>query len=328
MNYTRITYVERKQIKRWLQEDNKGIREVARLLKRSPSTISRELRRNTGGRGYRAGQAQEKASSRAKRPGARKWKEWMWEEVKVKLLKGWTPEIISQRARKEGREFVCRESIYRRIYADGKKGGRIWESLPRAGRKRRRRCPRKEGRGRGVIPFRRGIEERPAQVEDRIEAGHWEGDLINGSSGSGHLVTLVERRSRLVLVGWVDSKEAGKVREQISHLLRRAGVLRTLTLDNGKEFAQHRLVEADTGVKVYFARPYHSWERGSNEQVNGLIRRMHPKGSSFAHLGSKECRKIEQSLNSRPRKCLGWQTPEEEMAILLAQAASAAACIS
>lgn len=253
------------------------------------------------------------------------WTEERWKEVTEKLPEGWTPEVISQRARKEGRRFVCKESIYQRIYREARQGGSKWESLPRAGRKRRRRCPRKEGRGRGVIPFRRDIAERPAQVESREEGGHWEGDLINGAGGSGYLVTLVERRSRLTLVGRVDTKEAGQVSKQIVRLLRRAGVRKTLTLDNGKEFAQHRAIEADTGVNVYFARPYHSWERGSNEQVNGLIRRIYPKGVSFAGLGRDELKKLELKLNKRPRKCLGWRTPEEEMAIVLERAAPAAA---
>lgn len=325
MKYTRITYLERKQIRRWRQEENRGIREIGRLLDKAPSTISRELKRNRGESGYRPGQAQEKAEQRAKRAGPRVWTEERWKEVTEKLPEGWTPEVISQRARKEGRRFVCKESIYQRIYREARQGGSKWESLPRAGRKRRRRCPRKEGRGRGVIPFRRDIAERPAQVESREEGGHWEGDLINGAGGSGYLVTLVERRSRLTLVGRVDTKEAGQVSKQIVRLLRRAGVRKTLTLDNGKEFAQHRAIEADTGVNVYFARPYHSWERGSNEQVNGLIRRIYPKGVSFAGLGRDELKKLELKLNKRPRKCLSWRTPEEEMAIVLERAAPAAA---
>jgi IS30 family transposase len=326
MNYTRISQVERKQMERWRQEESKSIREIGRLLGRAASTISRELRRDEESGGYGAVQAQRQAERKAKRSGPRVWTEGMKEEVKEKLEEGWTPEIISQRARKQGRRFVCKESIYQSIYRDAKQGGRQWEKLPRAGRKRRRRCPRKEGRGRGVIPFRRDIDQRPAQVEKREEGGHWEGDLINGAPGSGHLVTLVERRSRFTLVGRVQAKQAGAVRGQIIRSLRRARpMLRTLTLDNGKEFAEHRRIEAGAGVTVYFAKPYHSWERGSNEQVNGLIRRMYPKGTSFAGIGPDQLRQIERNLNTRPRKCLGWKTPEEEMTILLAQAAPVAA---
>jgi IS30 family transposase len=150
--------------------------------------------------------------------------------------------------------------------------------------------------------------------------------LVCEASGTGFLVTLVERRSRYALVGYVDSKHADKVQAEISRLLRRAGVRKTLTLDNGKEFARHQQITRKNQVEVYFARLYHSWERGTNENLNGLIRRLYPKGSSFAWFGQpggEGLAGLETWLNTRPPRCLAWQTPQEEMAVLRDQAALA-----
>jgi IS30 family transposase len=215
---------------------------------------------------------------------------------------------------------VCKETIYKHVYADAKAGGTLWAHLPRARRKRRRRCPRQEGRGRGRIPNQRMIDTRPAEVETRATVGHWEGDLINGAHETGNLVTLVERNTRFSLVGRTDSKEAEAVTRAICALflpLPQASRL-GLTLDNGKEFARHEEMARTTGMDVFFARPYHSWERGTNENTNGLIRRLHPKKSSFAGIGKAELKRIDTYLNDRPRKCLGWMTPREKMAAFLA----------
>jgi IS30 family transposase len=168
---------------------------MAALLFRSPSTISREIKRNSGRRGYRPKQAQALAEERAKRPGPRRFTEAVRKDAEGKLRQGWTPDIICGRARLEGRAHVCKETVYKHIYADAANGGDLWTHLPRAKRRRKRRCPRQDGRRRGVIPGRRGIETRPAEVELRLKVGHWEGDLVVGKNGSGYLVTLVERAS-------------------------------------------------------------------------------------------------------------------------------------
>lgn len=317
--YRRVTEEQREQMERWKRE-GKGVREMARLLAKAPSTVSRELRRNRGGRGYRHKQAHAKAMERARRGGFRKWTSEMREETGTLLRAGWTPAMISWRARKEGRVFVSRETIYQRLYQEAEKGDETWKYLVRAGRKRKRRCPRVEGRGRGIIPNRKGIEERPARVELREEGGHWEGDLVVGAGNTGYLVTLVERRSRYTLVGYVKEKTSRLVSEELIRMLKRTSVLRTLTVDNGKEFAGHEAVAAASGAEVYFARPYHSWERGSNENVNGHIRRRYPKGASFREFGEDGGRAIEAleaRLNNRPMRCLGWETPAEAMAELV-----------
>jgi IS30 family transposase len=321
MTYKRITKEERIFIYRWGKED-KSINEMGRLLGRAPSSISREISRNTGGKSYRPKQAHEKSREKAKRPGIRQFTEEIRIDAETRLKYGWTPDIISNRAKLEGRPYVCKETIYKYIYADAKKGGNLWTNLPRSKRKRRRRCPRVEGRGRGKIPNQRMIETRPKEVETRKVAGHWEGDLINGAHGTGNLVTLVERKFRFTLVGRTKTKEANEVTNEMCDLFESLPAITRsgLTLDNGKEFAWHEKIAAKVNIDVFFANPYHSWERGTNENTNGLIRRLHPKKSSFAGIGVAELAKIETYLNDRPRKCLGWYTPREKMAAFLSSA--------
>lgn len=313
MTYTHVTSEERRLIHQWKQEGFNQ-RKIAGLLSRAPSTISRELKRNTGQRGYRPRQAQAFADKRAKRPGRRRFTDVVRKDVEEKLVQGWTPEIICERARLEGRAHVCKETVYKYVYEDASKGGDLWKHLPRAKRRRKRRCPRQDGRRRGVIPGRRGIETRPAEVELRTKVGHWEGDLVAGKNADGYLVTLVERVTRFALVGWSPSKEADVVAPVIIGLFTEANTpIDGVTFDNGKEFARHELIARALQADVYFARPYHSWERGTNENTNGLIRRIYPKESSFEDIGKEDLRRIDLFLNDRPRKCLGWMTPRERM---------------
>lgn len=321
VSYTRVTGEERRLIYEWLQE-GKCFREIARLLKRAASTVIREVLRNTGGRGYRPKQAQEFAEGRASRPGPRRFTDEVRRDAEEKLLKGWTPEMICGRAQLEGRAHVCKETVYKHVYKDAKAGGDLWKNLPRAKRKRKRRCPRQEGRGRGLIPGRRGIETRPPEVELRVKVGHWEGDLVVGANATGYLVTLVERVTRYTLTGWSATKEADEVAEVVIRLLSAIGIACTgITFDNGKEFARHAEIASALKADVFFARPYHSWERGTNENTNGLIRRLFPKSESFAGIGEAELQRIDTFLNDRPRKCLGWKTPREVMGAFLAAAA-------
>jgi len=321
VTYRRVTVVERRLIRMWRQA-RYGQREIARRLGRSPSSICREIARNSGGNGYQPHQAQAMAQERAKRPGPRRFTEEVKEDAETRLKDGWTPDMISGRARLEGRPWVCKETIYTHIYADAKMGGDLWKNLPRARRKRRRRCPRDDGRRRGQIPNRRMIDTRPSEVETRATVGHWEGDLINGASKTGNLVTLVERKTRFTLVDRTGTKEAEEVTRSICGRFAEMPLASrlSLTLDNGKEFAFHEQMATKTGMDVFFARPYHSWERGTNENTNGLIRRLHPKKSSFRRIGKAALKRIDRFLNDRPRKCLGWMTPREKMAAFLAPA--------
>lgn len=321
MSYTRVTDIERSQI-HVLRQAGKGNNEIARIIGRDKGTVSREVRRNKGLKGYRHQQAHRKARERAERPGPRRFTEEVRLDAEEKLRKGWTPEQVCGRAEREGRAHVCKETVYKHVYADAKAGGGLWKNLPRAKRKRRRRCPRQEGRGRGMIPGRRGIETRQPEVELRIAVGHWEGDLVVGAHATGYLVTLVERVTRYTLVGWSATKEADEVKCVVIRLLAAIGVACTgITFDNGKEFARHAEIAAALNADVFFARPYHSWERGTNENTNGLIRRLYPKSESFASICGADLRRIDTFLNDRPRKCLGWRTPREVMDAFLAAAA-------
>jgi IS30 family transposase len=319
--YERVTKTERNLIRMWRQAGY-GQREIARRLGRAASTISREIVRNTGRCGYQPRQAHRMAQERARRPGPRRFTEEVKRDAEERLRDGWTPEMISGRARLEERPWVCKETIYKHVYADAKAGGDLWRHLPRAHRKRRRRCARDDGRRRGRIPNQRMIDARPAEVETRATVGHWEGDLVQGANRSGHLVTLVERSTRFTLVDRTATKEAREVTRTICSMLGpmpQAARL-TLTLDNGKEFASHEKLAGKTGMDVFFAHPYHSWERGTNENTNGLIRRLYPKAASFVDVGKARLGHIETFLNDRPRKCLGWMTPREKMTAFLADA--------
>lgn len=318
MAYRRVMAEERELIYRWLGE-GEAQHEIARRLGRSQGSISREIARNTGLKGYRPKQAHEKAQAQARRAGPRRFTDEVRADAEARLKEGWTPAIIGGRARLEGRPWVCAETIYKHIYADAKAGGTLWKNLPRAKRKRRRRCPRQDGRGRGQIPNQRRIDTRPAEVGTRQTVGHWEGDLINGANGTGNLATLVERRSRFTLVDRTQSKEADEVALKICALFKTLPpqARRSVTLDNGKEFARHEDIAKDAVLDVFFAHPYHSWERGTNENTNGLIRRLYPKKSSFASIGRAELKRIDAFLNDRPRKCLGWSTPRESLTAFL-----------
>ena len=321
MAYKRVTKTERNLIRMWRQA-GLGQREIARRLGRSASTISREVARNTGGNGYQPRQAHRMAQERAKRPGTRRFTEEIKRDAEEHLRDGWTPDMIGGRARYEGRPWVCKETIYKHVYADAKAGGDLWRNLPRAHRKRRRRCPRDDGRRRGQIPNQRMIDMRPPEVESRSTVGHWEGDLVQGASKSGYLVTLVERCTRFTLVDRTMSKEAREVTTTICRMFNaivEASRL-TLTLDNGKEFWWHERIATKTDMDIFFAHPYHSWERGTNENTNGLIRRLHPKKSSFRGVDKAALKRIDTFLNDRPRKCLGWRTPREAMNAFLADA--------
>lgn len=314
MDYGHLSGDERRMVYQW-RGDGCTLAEIGKRLNRDKGTISREFRRNTGARGYRPTQAQAMAQERAKRGGRRTFTDAMRVEIAERLRKGWTPAIISGRAHHEGRAMISREWIYRYIYAEGKAGNDLWIKLPRAKRKRHRRCPRQDGRGRGQIPNQRRIDLRPEVVDKRERVGDWEGDLMSGAPRTGHLATMVERGSLYTLVGRVGSKEAAEVNDCIAETFDDrsipASVRLTMTLDNGKEFTLHEALAVRTGLEIFFAQPYHSWERGTNENTNGLIRRLYPKGSSFADLDETKLAEIEAYLNDRPRQCLGWRTPRE-----------------
>ena len=222
----------------------------------------------------------------------------------------WSPEQISGTFRKQGIGNVSHESIYQYIYRDKRAGGKLHTHL-------RHRCKsyRKRGLGRerrGRIKDQVMIDERPDVVAERSRIGDWEMDTVIGSLGGSVLVTMVERKSRYTLIALADSRESAVVTQGMLHSLRPCrDKVETMTFDNGKEFARHAHLAEQLQAKAYFAHPYHSWERGLNENTNGLIRQYFPKGSDFSKLTPKEVQRVETLLNSRPRKCLAYQTPHD-----------------
>ncbi len=306
MSYHHLTESERYQIGALLKAGNTQ-KQIAEILDRSPSTISRELARNRGQRGYRPRQAQQKADERQAKSAANApvIPAASWNDIEELLREDWSPEQIAGRT-----GLASSESIYLHIYRDRRSGGTLSRHL-RCQKQRRKRYGSGASR-RGVIRNRRPICERPADVDRKSRIGDWEGDTIIGARMQGALVTLADRRSQLVRIRKVSRRQAVPVSHAVNRLLcPLKAVSCTLTLDNGKEFAGHESISTESGVEVFFADPYASWQRGLNEQVNGLIRQYVPKNRSILDISDEEVAMIEKKLNNRPRKSLNYQTPLE-----------------
>lgn len=301
MNYTHLTREERYQIYALMKAGHIQS-EIARVLGRSASTICRELARNRGGRGYRPKQADRLASERQV-CNARRIDEATWRFAKEKLQEQWSPEQIS------GHAAISHEAVYQRVYADKKAGGTLWCHL-RCQKQRKKRYGKADRRG--IIPNRQSIEQRPAIVDERSRIGDWEADTIIGKNHKQAIVSLVERKSGFLLIRKVERKTAQAVSDAMTGLLKphRRRVL-TLTSDNGREFAGHEVISKQLKADFYFAHPYASWERGTNENTNGLIRQYFPKGRDFTTITQQEISAVMERLNNRPRKRLGFQTPSQ-----------------
>lgn len=304
--YTQLTQEQRYQIKALLGTGTKKPA-IARELGVAKSTLYRELKRNTGQRGYRPKQAHEKALKRREGKAQARISVETWVVVEEKLHEDWSPEQISGRLKKN-EMFVSHERIYQYVYADKRVGGSLWKHL-RCHKKYRKRAGGRDRRGK--IPNRRSIEERPAIVEERTRLGDWEADLILGKKQQGVVLTLTERKSRFTLLRSLSSKHADPVTQAIIELLLWVAHLKSITFDNGKEFAGHQEVSLSLNTDCYFAHPYASWERGTNENTNGLIRQYLPKSRSLKKVSPEEETRIMDRLNLRPRKCLDFCTPFE-----------------
>ena len=305
MSYKQLTQCQRYQIKSLLESGHNQA-EVAENIRVHKSTISREVKRNRGQRGYRPKQAQHKAINRRKRDRRRiQPQTWAW--IEEKICEDWSPEQISLWMRKHESVNVSHEWIYQYIYTDKRAGGELHKHL-RCQKKRRKRYGSNERRGK--IPNRVSIEQRPAIVEERKRLGDWEADTVIGKKSPYALVTLVERKSRFTLLKKIDQRTAAATKMAIIQMLTpyKAKTL-TITCDNGKEFADHQEFAKELDADVYFAHAYSSWERGSNENSNGLSRQYFPKGSDFSKITDDKVQFAEKRLNSRPRKCLDIRTP-------------------
>lgn len=306
-----LTLEEREVVAEW-HAAGASQRAIARELGRNPSTISRELRRNRSRTGYYPARADRKAQQRRReRPLVRKMERVEVSRfVRDELKKYSSPDQIAGRAKlvlRDSSRHVSRQTIYSWIRAQAEAGKRWHRFLRRHGKKR------VDQDKRGQIPSAASIDGRPKIVERRGRKGDFEGDTVRGLPGRGGLVTLVDRKTRLVLIQRVPDLKADTVTDGAAAAL--AGVRRknrkTVTFDNGKEFAGHEELSRRTGVVVYFAKPYCSWQRGTNENTNGLIRQFFSKGTDLARQPIARINQVQELLNHRPRRCLGYRTPHE-----------------
>jgi len=309
MTYTHLTQDERYQIY-ILKQAGHDQSAIAKLMNRNKSTISRELKRNRGQRGYRPAQAHVCAMRRMQESNnSRRVAAKTWHFVEAKLVALWSPEQISGYLAVNGQVTISHECIYQHIYADKRAGGDLHLTL-RCQKIKKKRYGGRERRG--TIANQVSIDARPSVVEKRARYGDWEGDTVIGANHQQALVTLNERKSRYTLIGKVTRKTALAVSNtMISLLTPFTDCVHTLTTDNGKEFAQHERIAKEIGARFYFAHPYSSWERGANENMNGLIRQFFPKKMRFESITEKDVTFAMDSLNHRPRKCLNYKTPHE-----------------
>lgn len=287
--------------------------EIAHLLSRAPSTISREVRRNAtthDGR-YRPSKAHRYAQARRRRcRRGSQFSENVYRQVEAALRNRLSPDQIVGHFRDLGRIVPSHETIYRHLRRDKRAGGSLYRYtriMSKIGRKRYRSRP-----ARGVLLDKPHISERPGTVALRRQVGHWEADTVMGRGASHCLVTLVERATGMAIIQKIPARNKISATRAITRAFRRRRLLcRTITFDNGTEFHGYRDIEDALDVKCYFATPYHSWERGSNENFNGLLRQYLPKGSSFRHLKQAHCDRIEHALNTRPRKRYRYKSPAQ-----------------
>jgi len=313
MSYCQITAGERYTVGA-LRQQGLSRSAIARILGRHRSTVGRELRRNATHHDgwYRSELADWYA--RARRSHSRRNRRFGpadWERVQTLLQADWSPEQIAGRLRLEGTLAISHETIYRYIWADKAAGGSLYTHLRGARKQRRKRYGSYDSRGR--LADKRPITARPAVVETRRHVGHWEADTMLGASQAGACVlSLVERKTGYVVLGRLPRRAAPEVNRRVRHLI---GIqprpVHTITVDNGSEFHSYRAIERATSARFYFATPHHAWERGTNENTNGLLRQYLPKGHSMEHLTQHDCTRIAMTLNRRPRKRLGFRTPEE-----------------
>jgi Transposase and inactivated derivatives, IS30 family len=293
-------------------------RRIARTLDRSHTTIRRELKRNachaTDG-AYRPSKAQERTNGRRRRSRlVRHHAPEVYEAIETLLQREqWSPEQIADHLARDPVARISHMTIYRHLRKDQRQGGRLYRHLRQGGKRRRKRTFGPERRGR--LQGKPMIDTRPQAVEPRQEPGHWEGDTVMGVAGERHcLLTLVERSSGLSRVEKLPHRTVTAVNRAMLRLIRSSGLsFKTITWDNGTEFHGYKALEEATGVRCYFAYPHRPWERGSNENFNGLLRQYFPKRKSLAHIRQRDCDRVAQKLNSRPRKRYGYQTPIERL---------------
>ncbi len=311
MLYRQITFAERYTLG-LLRQRGLNAAAIARMLGRHRSTIGREIRRN---RAHHDGTYRPQLAdwyARGRRSRSRRNQRFTpatWARIQALLREDWSPEQIAGRLRLDQELAISHETIYRYIWADKAAGGMLYTHLRGARKQRRKRYGRYDSRGR--VAGKRPITARPAVVDARTQLGHWEADTVVGP-GRPCILSLVERKTGYVIIGQLRARTTAAVNRRATQLIRaQPHPVRTITADNGTEFHNFPAIERATGTRFYFATPHHAWERGTNENTNGLIRQYLPKRRSMAALTQHDCDGIAAQLNRRPRKRLGYRTPEE-----------------
>jgi IS30 family transposase len=308
MNYKQLAREQRYQIN-ILKKAGHNQSCIAQMIGCHKSTISRELRRNRGQKGYRHYQADELAYDRQCEAYRSRIAWQTWQQVERLLLQDWSPEQIAGWLKREQQPRVSHEWIYLYVYADKRRGGTLHRHL-RSQKKQRKRYSGYVRRGQ--IPNRISIDKRPNIVASKGRFGDWEADTIIGARHKGGILSAVERKSKLTRLRKLTTKSAAEMKDNTIELLAPlAAKVHTITVDNGKEFCEHELIAVGLQARIYFAHPYSSWERGLNENTNGLVRQYFPKKYEFARITDQDLQQVEDLLNNRPRKTLGYRTPNE-----------------
>ena len=318
MGYRHLTIDERESILK-MRSEQKDMTHMAESIGRDKGTISRELSRNLSSTGaYKPHLAQRYYTQRreaSKQPYRLEQNGRLRQCVRHKLKQYWSPEQIAGRLEVDypdtPKMHISPLTIYNWVKRDKAGGGTLYRYLRQGHRKRRKK--RGSLNNQGQIPDRRPISERPKAVDKREELGHWEGDSVVGKSHGSFVASHVERKSRYLLVGRMDDKSAESMNATTQRLFRKIPKLKrkTMTFDNGKEFAGFKALEKSVGFCCYFADPYSSWQRGTNENTNGLLRQFFPKGIDFNEISEEEIDRVAALINNRPRKCLDYRTPHE-----------------
>jgi len=313
MTYHQITFAERYSLG-LLRQRGLSPAAIAEVLGRHRSTVWREVRRNRAHSDatYRPHLADWYARGRRSRSRRnRRFTAAAWAQVQALLREDWSPEQVAGWLRRWGELAISHETIYRYIWADKRRGGTLHQHLRGARKRFRKRYGHYDSRGR--LAGKRPITARPPAAETRTELGHWEGDTMLGAGQAAPCVlSLVERKTGYLVLGQLPRRTSAAVNRRARGLIQvQPHPVRTITVDNGTEFHEYAALEQATATQFYFATPHHAWERGTNENTNGLLRQYLPKGKSMAHLTQYDCNRIAAKLNRRPRKRLGYRTPEE-----------------